>query len=110
MKHEQDFNMTKLKGFNINSLNGSKIQFRPDLKTCTLDGGISLAAAIQLMRSSINIKDWNANRQSIKESVGMAAFLHLGYCQAIDGQGLVSKVLSKSGSQVYKPFIQRNNG
>lgn len=106
--------ITTLKGFNINILNQSQIFFRPNPTVQPTKGGMARAQAIQLMQSSTNIQEWNNNRETVKNSVGIEAFLNCGYCQDIDGTGLINRIgmikESKTpGIKVYKPFKSTMN-
>lgn len=110
---EEQIDITQLKNFNINILNPSQIQFCPNPEIQPKAGALSLSQAIQLMRTSTDVTQWNTNREIIQNSVGQEAFLHCGYAQAIDGSGLIKRigmVSSKaSGVKVYKPFKAAKN-
>ena len=52
--------------------------------------------AIDLMKSSNNVREWNINRQEVKESFGEE--LPDGLRLQIDGLGLIKEVLKKKSS------------
>jgi hypothetical protein len=106
---ENTVDITKLKGFNINILNYSEIQFTPNPNVQPLPGAMDRSQAIQLMRKSTTIQEWNTNRETIKNNVGVEAFLHCGYAQDIEGSGLINKIglittTQMPGIKIYKPF------
>jgi hypothetical protein len=109
IKMENTVDITKLKGFNINILNHSKIQFIPNTNVQPLKGAMTRFSAVQLMRTSTTIHEWNTNRETIKNNVGVEAFLNCGYTQDIDGSGLINKIglirnTQTPGVKIYKPF------
>lgn len=85
-------NSQESKGFNVNILNPSQIQFQFDSNVQPLPQALSRAEAVSLMKSSKSIQEWNLNRSKVIDSVGPEAFFHCGYHQDINASGLVTKI------------------
>jgi hypothetical protein len=90
----------KLKGFNVNILNHSKIQIRHDHNVTIPPNALDRSQAIELMRTSNSIQEWNSNREFIKNNVGIEAFMYRGYSQDIDTSGLVTRIGLKNTSRL----------
>jgi hypothetical protein len=96
----------KLKGFNINTLNPSGIQFRSNPNIIPTNGAISRSEALDLMKKSKNIDEWNANRNFIRRNVGAQEYLNCGYFLDIDVSGLIKTL--KLEKKVKSPAVKLN--
>lgn len=54
---------------------------------------ITLQEAIAILTTAKNVNEWNAKREQIKDAVGMERWIK-EFLPAIDGSGLITKVLS----------------
>jgi len=66
--------------------------------------------AVEYMKTSMDIVDWNLKRRRVIRAVGREAFLNNyvpsseSYAARIDGQGLIVQVLGRKESKNHKPF------
>ena len=102
----ENLDFTKLKGFNINSLNASGIQFRSNPQITPATGAMTRSQALDLMKTSTTIDEWNDNREIIRNSVGAAAYLHCGYFLDIDVSGIIKTLKLKA--KVKSPAVKLN--
>ena len=70
----------------------------------------TVAQAVEYMKTSIDIVDWNLKRRRVIRAVGRDKFLNYyvpsntSYVTQIDGLGLCPKTLKANNSTNHKPF------